>query len=89
MVWFDNEQARAEGWGMWSRDGDITEPVIERLDDAEIFAGDFEAWVHVIARADAGSAYHKAALDFIRQRNSNELLRMYVMVRSSDHLPTD
>lgn len=74
---FDNAAARAEGWQMGDRSGDKIPFAIETLDDPEVFGVQFsfdsdqDAYVHVVARAMAGSRFHQQALDFL-ERNSPE-----------------
>lgn len=70
---FDNAQAGKEGWGVFeclgSENGDFQ---ICRCDEEEVFPTDDEAWAHVVARAHEGSAYHRAALDYIKKHNPIE-----------------
>lgn len=65
---FDQTQANAEGWGVFSVSDQASE--IQRLDDGAtddgngipVFAGDKEAEAHVMGRAQQGSVYHQQAL---------------------------
>jgi hypothetical protein len=58
---FDNAQAIVEGWDVF--DVDSTGYLeIERDDEQGHFTSDAEALLHVVERARAGSAYHRAAL---------------------------
>lgn len=72
---FDIEQAWREGWTLSQR-SDAPPYAIETLDDpesvgstAEGFTDDGAAMVHVALAAAAGSAYHQAALDFLREHS--------------------
>lgn len=69
---FDNARAFAEGWGLFN-DGEI-----QRLDEGLIVAGqepsgepvfesDRAALAFIQQRADAGSAYHQAALRLLKE----------------------
>lgn len=70
---FDNTKADGEGWGVFDCDGSDNGPwQIQRDDEAEVFEDDDEAWLHVLRRAKAGSAYHQAALDFVKEHNPIE-----------------
>lgn len=65
---FDNDQARQEGWEL-VESGTFDRPVIRRADpepgQKPAWASDEAALLHVIRRADRGSAYHRAALDAV------------------------
>ena len=75
---FDNNQAEAEGWGIWECDGSESGPYqLQRIDspddrDAPSFGDDAAAWEFVKAKAAEGSAYHVAALDYLKQHNPLE-----------------
>jgi hypothetical protein len=93
---FDNTRAVREGWAIFDCDGsengrwqlcrvddpaawpegatDLTEPA---------FPGDGAAWTFVADKAKAGSAYHQAALDFIRERNPAEFAAIATSVKRS------
>ncbi|MGI9143138.1 MAG: hypothetical protein ACR2IJ_08085 [Fluviibacter sp.] len=70
---FDQTQANAEGWGVFSVSDQASE--IQRLDDGAtddgngipVFAGDKEAEAHVMGRAQQGSVYHQQALLLVGQ----------------------
>jgi hypothetical protein len=51
-----NTAAQAEGWGVFNG------CEIQRDDDRDVFASDDEAIAHVRELADAGSAFHRAAI---------------------------
>ena len=66
---FDHDTARREGWTLATcgQHPDGTAHVeIQKLDDPPdgswIFAGDDDAWAHVVERARAGSTLHRDAL---------------------------
>ncbi|MFN3623980.1 MAG: hypothetical protein ACK4TP_07950 [Hyphomicrobium sp.] len=81
---FDNTQAFDEGWGIFDCDGSENGPwQIQRIDNPEdmeppppyaepVFLLDDHAWDFVRREAAKGSAYHKAALDFICEHNPQE-----------------
>ena len=69
---FDQDAAAREGWAVVpcgpSFDGAFTAQ-LQRLnappDGHPAFAEDRHAWLHVVSRARAGSALHRAALDAV------------------------
>lgn len=75
--YFDSDQAVAEGWIMGDRSGDAVLYAIETLDDpsdhegntGKSFDSDGLAYIHVALAAAAGSAYHQAALDFLKEHS--------------------
>ena len=71
---FDNEQAHAESWGIFDL-CEVGRPdpyQLQRVDEDERFASDDHAWRYVAARAAEGSAYHRGALDFLRDNSPGE-----------------
>jgi len=79
---YDNAAAAAEGWIIFETMGTDDEGSlrIERVDfpegpqfDGPVFEGDAEAWQHVMARAIAGSAMHRDAIDKVANNNPSEL----------------
>lgn len=72
--WFDNEQAMREGWAVAQTSGndDEGDARIERLDEAEKFETDDQAWAHVVRCANEMSIYHINALRFVFERNPSE-----------------
>lgn len=73
MIAFDNTQAANEGWCISECFGSKNGPWQLQKDDCQDkFAKDSEAWQHVVTQADAGSAYHKAALEFLLQHSRQE-----------------
>lgn len=72
MIPFDNTYARKEGWFISQTSG-VNEPYrLERDDEAGKFIGDGAAWHHVVSLAKAGSAYHQAALAWLKEHSPNE-----------------
>jgi hypothetical protein len=71
---FDNQQAHAEGWGIFDlcEVGRADPYQLQRIDEDERFASDDDAWRYVTARAAEGSAYHRTALDFLRDHSPGE-----------------
>lgn len=71
---FDNRQAHEEGWGIFDlcEVGRADPYQLQRVDEDERFASDDDAWRHVAARAAEGSAYHSAALAFLRKSSPGE-----------------
>ena len=72
---FDVTIAYQEGWTL-SRRSESPPYAIETLDDpasvgskAKGFSSDDEAWAHVRRLAEAGSAYHRSALEYLRVRS--------------------
>lgn len=69
---FDPAAAEREGWGVFdcgpSFEG-APQAQLQRLDappgGQPAFGDDHAAWMHVVARARAGSALHRAALDAV------------------------
>lgn len=77
MVYFDNKLAKTEGWSIFECFGsDHGKWQLQKYDEAEVFASDPEAWAHVVDRADAGSIYHKQAIQFLAQHNPEEKERI-------------
>ena len=69
---FDNAAASREGWALFDCGSDPEgrpQLQLQREDAPEDreppFASDRDAWEHVVARARAGSALHRAALDAV------------------------
>jgi len=69
---FDNTAASREGWALFDCGPDPEgrpQLQLQREDAPEDreppFASDRDAWEHVVARARAGSALHRAALDAV------------------------
>lgn len=74
---FDNVQAFREGWSIFECGGSDSGPFqLQRVDDLEVFPSDDEAWTYVINKAREGSAYHKGALDYLREHNPTEIASM-------------
>lgn len=70
---FENAQAYREGWAIFDCDGsDNGRWQLCRIDEDEIFATDEAAWRHVWTHAEAGSAYHQAALAYLKRHNPGE-----------------
>ena len=76
---FEDTQAMGEGWLIT----DDAEPQLQKLDESTVFRDDVEAWLHVYAQAQAGSAYHQQALAFLADRNPRE--HAEVMRRGDAH----
>jgi len=71
-VLFNQDAARREGWDVFDCDLDPEgqhQFQLQRIDTPEDgtppFPDDRDAWQHVVTRARAGSALHRAALDAI------------------------
>ena len=69
---FDNTVAEQEGWGVFfcdPRPDETRERQLQRIDCSEDgeppFDSDTAAWRHVVTRARAGSALHRAALSAV------------------------
>lgn len=74
---WDNTQASAEGWDVFTRSDGRLE--IEKDDELDIFPTDDAALDHVIAQATAGSAYHLRALSIVAKQDWNAG-RQYIVV---------
>lgn len=81
MTWnptTDSDLAQAEGWDIFEASGSIAnvngdrEFQLQRIDETQVFPGDEEAWHHVYTQAHAGSALHRRALIFLRERSPAE-----------------
>jgi hypothetical protein len=71
MTNFDQEQALAEGWGVFEaglRENGSARIEIQRFDDAKVFANDHKAWTHVVGLARQGSQLHRVALELVDAR---------------------
>lgn len=62
---FDNTQAMKEGWALFEVDGRYQ---LQRDDEADVFASDADAHIHVALQAHNGSAYHREAMERIGTR---------------------
>lgn len=79
MLNFDNTQAFQEGWAIFNSFGsDNGDWQLQKVDDAEIFGADEDAWDFVCDRAEAGSKYHQAAMEFLKQNNPKEYFTIIV-----------
>jgi hypothetical protein len=56
---WDNSRAIDEGWALFDSDGCLD---LQRIDEDEIFDNDQDAIDYVRNEAEAGSEYHKRAL---------------------------
>ncbi len=75
---FDHAAARREGWDVFHcdalADGERQLQRVDAPEDGEPpFANDRDAWNHVVSRARAGSALHRAALASV---DDNERMRI-------------
>lgn len=62
--------AASEGWGIFESNGDVAEQIhLARDDEAGTFETDADAWLHVWAKARAGSAAHKDALNHLQEQS--------------------
>lgn len=70
----DHELNSLEGWDVFAAIGtrDIGTLRIERIDELEIFASDYEAWVFVAQACIQGSGRHTAALIEVFTDNPTE-----------------
>lgn len=70
---FDGERAEREGWGIFDCDGSDNGPwQIQKIDASDLLENDMHAWQLVAREARAGSAYHRSAIEFIREHNPTE-----------------
>lgn len=73
---FDNTQAMSEGWAISACTGVDEKWRLERIDEDEKFADDFDAWGHVGREALKGSIYHIRALKFLEVNEPIEFFRV-------------
>ncbi|KVH56764.1 hypothetical protein WS89_22565 [Burkholderia sp. MSMB1072] len=70
---FNNAQADGEGWGIFDCVGsDNGRWQLQRIDEDEVFLDDDSAWKFVTDKAREGSAYHRSAIEFVRDNNPDE-----------------
>lgn len=67
---FDATRAIEEGWSIFSVGGNAYQ--LQRLDEAEVFKSDEDAWKFVWDKAQEGSFYHQSALNFIHENSPLE-----------------
>jgi|AntDeeMinimDraft_5_1070356.scaffolds.fasta_scaffold12010_5 hypothetical protein len=68
----DDEIANAEGWGIFSVDGDDKDLQLQKFDDSSAFQDDDAAWDFVLTKAVSGSELHQRAIAFIKQESPDE-----------------
>lgn len=70
----DHQLNAFEGWDVFQTLGteDVGDLRIERIDELEVFANDYEAWVFVAQRSIEGSERHTAALITVFKNNPTE-----------------
>ncbi|MEY9247612.1 hypothetical protein [Bradyrhizobium elkanii] len=72
-VSFDSNIAFDQGWGIFDCDGSENGPwQLQKLDESDRLRNDLEAWRLVVDYANAGSEYHKKALQFLADHNPIE-----------------
>lgn len=83
----DNTQAVAEGWMIidaaeagWQLRYDPKESLLD---------SDQDAWFLVYAKASEGSAYHQAALDFLKEHGLSEYDQIMRFVETGSFQPRD
>lgn len=70
---FDNSIAFDQGWGIFDCYGSENGPwQLQKLDESDRLRNDLEAWRLVVDYANAGSDYHKKALQFLADHNPIE-----------------
>jgi hypothetical protein len=70
---FDNNQSADEGWCISECFGSANGPwQLQKCDEQDVFKTDIEAWRFVVDCAEAGSEYHKQALQFLKDHNRTE-----------------
>jgi hypothetical protein len=75
MSGFDNAQAASEGWVIANCYGSENGPwQLQKIDEMDAFLTDVYAWRHVVMQSIAGSAYHRSALEFLKNENPQEHL---------------
>lgn len=82
----DSCYAIGQGWEIFSTSRDPAEALftsdgtpygyrpfeLQKLDDADAFSTDQEAWAHVVSRAAAGDALSQKALAFLAENSPDE-----------------
>lgn len=80
----------SEGWDIFESAGSVDGPFqIQRNDEDAVFADDSEAWRFVWDKAQGGSAYHKGALDWLREHNPGEVVRIEHWSTTGNEIPRD
>lgn len=81
----DSALAQREGWDLF----ECYPPrpagnnlALEKLDEAEMFESDYEAWDHVVSRADESSVLHTKALLYLRRNEPIEYERIMARFQS-------
>ena len=70
---FDSIGASIEGWDIFPSFNQHRRFWLERRTTFGAFTSDEQAWRHVWIRAQAGSALHQRALDFLKKHSPGEL----------------
>ncbi len=85
----ESNLANQQGWNIF--DG-MNGYEIQRLDENPVFEGDASAWRFVVEKANEGSELHKAAIEFIKDRNIKHYNRINdlasVKFKNGGTLPT-
>lgn len=74
---YDGEIAMAEGWAIGDMGSDRVH--IVRIDEAEIFENDIEAWKHVIRGAAQGVALYREALRELKSQSETAWRDVYLV----------
>jgi len=86
MPSFDNTQAMAEGWAI-SEVGAVDDMYrLEKLDEADAFPTDQDAWTFVANRALGGSRYHITALKYLEANDCADFKLIENHVGQVSHL---
>lgn len=75
---FDQEDALNEGWGVFVTDSGQKQ--LQRYDGAAVFDDDFEAWEHVVRKADASEGLHHKALAYLQEKCPQEYRQIVLWV---------
>lgn len=79
-----------EGWDIFESTGSVDGPYqIQRNDDDAVFKDDSEAWRFVWDKAQSGSEYHRAALDWLKENNPGEYVRIEYWCTTGKEIPRD
>jgi len=79
---FDNTIAMKEGWAI-TTGHDVDSFRFEKLDEADEFESDQEAWSFVYELAIRGSYYHISAMTFLAEHSPNEFKNIIIEVATN------
>lgn len=78
-VAYDGSIAMAEGWAIGDMGSDRVH--IVRIDEAEVFENDIEAWKHVIRGAAEGGGLYRDALQELKSQSETAWREVYLVAQ--------